>query len=113
MKMRAYHNEHYKNFKSRSPALPDNMDDAHVPSPPDDTIKDPSYRPSGSRKCYTPTGTSGLEETMDELNTFFMHIYGITPEMSAERGQKKIEREERAAQEASRSKVKEWRSRLV
>jgi len=41
-----------------------------------------------------------------------MRIYGITPEMSAEREQKEIEREERAAKEASRSKVMEWRNHL-
>ena len=49
---------------------------------------------------------------MDELNMFFMHIYGITPEMAAERNQKEIEWEEQAAQEASRGKVMEWRNHL-
>jgi hypothetical protein len=47
---------------------------------------------------------------MDELNIFLMYIHGITPGMAAERRQKEIEREERAAQEASRSKVMEWRN---
>ena len=77
--MKAYRNEHY----------------AQIPPPP-------SPQP---RKRYTPTRRSGLEETMDELNMFFMYIYGITPEMAAERRQKEIEREEWAAQDASRSKV--------
>ena len=49
---------------------------------------------------------------MDELNMFLMYIHGITPEMAAERNQKEIEREEQAAQEASRSKVTEWRNHL-
>jgi hypothetical protein len=49
---------------------------------------------------------------MDELNMFLMYIHGITPEMAAERRQKEIEREERVAQEASRSKVMEWRNHL-
>ena len=49
---------------------------------------------------------------MDELNMFLMYIHGIAPEMAAERRQKEIEREERAAQEASRNKVMEWRDHL-
>ena len=95
--MEAYRDEHYP----RRSAPPDGIDDTDVPS-----------GPSRSRKRHTPRGTSGLEETMDELNMFFMHIYGITPEIAAERAQKEIEREERAAQEASRSKVMEWRNHL-
>ncbi|KAH9983216.1 hypothetical protein BJV74DRAFT_894942 [Russula compacta] len=75
--MKAYRNEHY----------------AQIP------------KPSRPRERYTPT-RSGLEETMDELNMVLMYIHGITPEMAAERRQKEIEREERAAQEASRSKVR-------
>jgi hypothetical protein len=70
-----YRNEHY----ARRSAPPGGMDDTDVPSEPED----PNYSPSRSRKCYTPTGTSGLEETMDELNMFFMRIYGITPEMGS------------------------------
>jgi hypothetical protein len=49
---------------------------------------------------------------MDELNNFLMHIHAMTPEEAAERRQKKIEQQERAAQEASRSKVMEWRNRV-
>ena len=82
--MKAYRNEHY----------------AQIPPPPSDP-----------RKRHTPR-RSGLEETMDELNMVLMYIHGITPEMAAERRQKEIEREERAAQEASRSKVMEWRNHL-
>ena len=66
--------------------------------------------PPAPRKRYTPTRRSGLKETMDELNMFLMYIHGITPEMAAERRQKEIEREERAAQEASRSKVMGWKN---
>jgi len=81
--MKAYRNEHY----------------AQIPPPP-----------SAPRKRHPRR--SGLEETMDELNMVLMYIHGITPEMAAERRQKEIEREERAAQEASRSKVMEWRNHL-
>jgi hypothetical protein len=82
--MKAYRNEHY----------------AQIPPPP------------RSRKRYTPTRRSGLEEAMDELNMVLMYMHGITPEVAAERRQKEIEREERVAQEASRSKVMEWRNHL-
>jgi hypothetical protein len=82
--MRAYCNEHY----------------AQIPPPPQ------------PRKRYAPTRRSGLEEAMDELNMVLMYFHGITPEMAAERRQKELEREERAAQEASRSKVMEWRNHL-
>jgi hypothetical protein len=68
--------------------------------------------PLQPRKRYTPTRRSGLEETMDELNMVLMYMHGITPEMAAERRQKEIEREERVAQEASRSKVMQWRNHL-
>ena len=70
--MKAY-NEHY----------------ARIPPPP-------PAPPDGTR-----TRGSGLEETMDELNMFLTYIHRIAPEMAAERRQKEIEREERAAQEAS------------
>jgi len=74
MNMKTYHNEHYANIESRRPALPDdNLDDTNVPSEPEDP-KDPNYSPPRSRKRYTPTGTSGLEETMDELNIGFLCV---------------------------------------
>ena len=71
---------------------------------------DSDYKPSRPRKRYTPARRSGLEEAMDELNRFLMYIHEITPEMASERKQKENEQEERAAQEASRSKVMEWRN---
>jgi len=85
--MEAYRNEHY----------------AHIPPP----------SPAQPRRHHAPTRRGGLDETMDKLNRFLMYIQGITPEMAAERRQKEIEQEERAAQEASRSKVTEWRDRLT
>jgi hypothetical protein len=108
--MEAYHNEHYAQIPPPTPAPPDDTDGTDVTSGPDDH-KDSHYKP---RKLYPPTprARSGLEETMDELNMFLMRIHGITPEMAAERRQKELEREERVAQEASRSKVMEWRNHL-
>jgi hypothetical protein len=82
--MKAYRDEHY----------------AQIPPPP----------PAPPRR--TPRKPTVLEEAMDELNMVLMRISGITPEMAAERREKEIEQEERAAQEASRSKVMEWRNRL-
>ena len=84
--MEAYRNTHY----------------AHIPPP----------APAPPGKRYTSAGRSVLEETMDELDMFFIYIHGITPEMAAERREKEIEREERATEEASRSKVMEWRNHL-
>jgi hypothetical protein len=55
---------------------------------------------------------SDLAKAMDRLSRFVMYLQGITPEEAAERRQKKIEEEERVAQEASRSKVIEWRRHL-
>ena len=46
---------------------------------------------------------------MDELNIFLMWNHARN---GSERNQKEIEREEQAAQEASRSKVMEWRKYL-
>ncbi|KAN0103821.1 hypothetical protein V8E52_011597, partial [Russula decolorans] len=107
--MRAYRDEHYAQISPPPPPPPPSSqdDDTDVTPGPDD-LNDPNYEPLPSRKRYTPTRRSGLEEAMDELNMFLMHIHGITPEMAAERNQKEIEREEQAAQEASRSKVMEW-----
>jgi hypothetical protein len=96
-RMRAYRNEHYAQIPPPS-------------APPDD--KDSNYNPPKPRNTRTSTRRSGLEETMDELNMVLMYMHGITPEMAAERRQKEIEREERAAQEASRSKVMEWKNHL-
>jgi len=107
--MRAYRNKHYANIPPPPPPAPrDDTNDADVSSGPDDP-NDADYKP---RKRHTATRRSGLEETMDELNMFLMYIKGITPEMASERRQKEIDREERAAQEASRGKVMEWRKHL-
>ena len=109
-RMKAYREEHYTRIPPLPPTSPDDIDDTDVTSGPDDP-NDRDYKPPKSRK-HPSTRRSGLEETMDELNMFLMYIHGITPEMAAERRQKEIEREEQAAQEASRSKVIEWRNHL-
>jgi hypothetical protein len=110
--MRAYRNNHYANIPPPPPPAPrDDINNADVSSGPDDP-NDADYKPPQPRKRHTATRESGLEEAMDELNIFLMYIKGITPEMAAERRQKEIDREERAAQEASRSKVMEWRNHL-
>ena len=82
-------------------------------APPDDiNDTDSDYKLHKRRKPYTSTRRNGLEETMDELNMVLMYMHGITPEMAAERRQNEIDREERATQEASRSKVMEWRNHM-
>lgn len=102
--MDAYRNTHYVTI----PLLSPQTDDTDVTSRPDDP-NDSEYIP---QEHYRSTRRSGLEEAMDELQIFLMNICGITPEMAAERRQKEIEREEQAAQEASRNKVMEWRNHL-
>jgi hypothetical protein len=94
--MRAYRDKYYVNI----PPLPSS-------AAPDEDRKDLDYHPPRKRPKR-----SDLEESMDELNMVLMYIHGITPEMAAERRQKEIEREERAAEEASRSKVMEWKDHL-
>ena len=88
--MDAYHEKHY----ARIPPLP-------LPEP-------------GERYLSTKRrGESDLSKAMDELNMVLMYVTrGITPKEAAERRQKEIEQEEWAAQEASRSKVMEWRERM-
>ena len=98
IRMKAYRKEHYVDI----PPPPAPADDTG------DTDKDPDYKSPQPRKRKK----SGLEETMDELNMVLMYMHGITPEMAGERRQKEIELEERAVQEASRSKVMEWRNHL-
>jgi hypothetical protein len=107
-KIKAYRDEHYAKIPPLPSASRDYIDDDDTPVP--DDPKDSDYKPHHS--LVPTTKKSVLEETMDELNLFFMHIQGITPEMAAERRQKEIEREERAAQEAGRGKVLEWRDRV-
>jgi len=90
--MNNYCNHHY----AQIPALP--------PTPPDDTGHDAWKRHPSTRG----RDDSELAKAMEELNVLLMHINGTTPEEVAERRQKIIEQRERAAQEASRSKVLEW-----
>ena len=82
-----------------------------LPPAPQDDPDDPYHKPPEPGKCYR-RDESDLSKAMDELNIVLMYIHGITPEVAAERRQKEKEQEERAAQEASRSKVMEWRNHM-
>jgi hypothetical protein len=61
-----------------------------------------------------PTGASQnrvedeMCKAMDDLNLFLMRVNGINPQDLADKWEKQMEEEERAAQEKSRSKVVEW-----
>ncbi len=105
--MNDYHKTHYADIPPLRRASPDDPDDTGVTSGPDDP-NDPDYKPREPRKRYRRRDESDLSKAMDELNMVLMYMHGITPEEAAERRQKEIEQEERAAQEASRSKVMEW-----
>jgi hypothetical protein len=109
-----YRQTHYANITPLPPAPQDDLDDTDNPdvaSGPDDP-DDPDYKPPEPGKRYRRRDESDLSKAMDEFNMVLMYIHGITPEEAAERRQKEIEREERAAQEASRSKVMEWRNHM-
>ncbi len=99
-----YRKTHYANIPPLTPAPPDDTDFTSGPDDPND----PDYKPREPRKRYRRRDESDLSKAMDELNMVLMYMHGITPEEAAERRQKEIEQEERAAQEASRSKVMEW-----
>ncbi|KAH9965207.1 hypothetical protein BC827DRAFT_1382322 [Russula dissimulans] len=109
--MKAYRDKHYAQITPLPPPPPQDTDDT---DDPDDPTGPDYHPPEPRRQRYTSTrrDESDLAKAMDELNMVLMYIHGITPEVAAERRQRKIEQEERAAQEASRSKVMEWRNHL-
>ncbi|KAI9509588.1 hypothetical protein F5148DRAFT_1186323 [Russula earlei] len=100
----------YKSWRSVSGGVPKIMKQyheknyAHI-SPP----KREDGNPGASSIC---ANESDLAKAMDELNTVLMYIHGISPEEAADRREREIEQEERAAQEAGRKKVMEWRDHL-
>jgi hypothetical protein len=49
-----------------------------------------------------------MGQAMDDLNLFLVRVNGITPQELADKREKEMEEEGRAAQEKSRSKVMEW-----
>ena len=104
--MKACRNLYYAQIPPLTPAPPEDVTSG--PGGPNDS----DFKPPQPQKRYTPTRRGGLEDAMNELNMFSMYIHGVTPKMAAERRQKEKEQEERAAQEASRSKVMEWRNHL-
>ncbi|KAI0288224.1 hypothetical protein BC826DRAFT_971745 [Russula brevipes] len=113
-----YRSDHYSHIPPLPPTPPDVTayadDTDHAPEPDDDT-SDPDHIPGADawkRHTSKRRGGSEMAKTMDELNMLLMRINGTTREEVAERKQKIIEQRERAAQEASRSKVMEWRKRM-
>ena len=64
--------------------------------------------PSPKDSDYLPEDTNSMVEAMDELNMVLMYLSGITPEEAAIRREKRLEEEEKMAQEAGRRKVMEW-----
>ncbi|KAI0289867.1 hypothetical protein BC826DRAFT_1106805 [Russula brevipes] len=106
-----YRSDHYSHIPPHppTPACADDTDQ-------DDDTNDSDYiSGADARKRHTSTrrrDESGMAKAMDELNVLLMRINGTTPEEVAERKQKIIEQRERAAEEASRSKVMEWRKHV-
>ncbi|KAH9042303.1 hypothetical protein EDB84DRAFT_1559481 [Lactarius hengduanensis] len=105
--MQSYYEEHYANIPAPSRNLPSDGGDGGDDTPEPDDPRDTDYRP---RKRHHPSTSRGdvMGEAMDDLNLVLMFINRTTPEEAAERMEKRMEEEERAAQERSRSKVTEW-----
>jgi hypothetical protein len=125
-----YRREHYAQIPPLPRDPPDDTDDTDDTFQPDNT--DSEYTPGDTSESDIPTDSDyklpepgerytstrrrddgDLSRAMDELNMVLMYVTrGITPNEAAERRQKEIEQEERAAQEAGRSKVMEWRDHM-
>jgi len=105
--MKSYRTEHYAHIPVLSHKPPSNdSDDAPEPDEPRDTDHP---TPASRQRRYTSTRTGDvMAKAMDELNLVLMHLSGTTPEEVANRRKKRMEEEERVAQETSRSKVMEW-----
>ena len=107
-------NEYCKENYAQIPPLPhsppdDTEDNTPVPDNPTNT----DYNPTKQKHYKATRDKSELARAMDELNMFLTCVmHAITPEEAAECRQKKVEQEEQAAQEASQSKVMEWREKL-
>ncbi|KAH9042299.1 hypothetical protein EDB84DRAFT_1576695 [Lactarius hengduanensis] len=102
--MKSYYEAHYANIRPLPRKPPsDGGDDAPEPDDPRDT----DYNP---RKRHHPSTSRGdvMGEAIDDLNLVLMFINQTTPEEVAERMEKRMEEEERAAQERGRNKVAEW-----
>ena len=127
--MDSYREEHYAQIQPLPPAprdsddsdatfQPDNTDSEYVPGDTSgsDSPTDSDYKLPELGERYTSTrrrDESDLSKAMDELNMVLMYVTrGITPKEAAERRQTEIEEEERAAQEASRNKVMEWKNHM-
>ena len=113
-----YRREHYAQIQPLPDNPPDNTDSEYTPgdTSESDIPTDSDYKLPEPVEPYTSTrrrDDGDLSRAMDELNMVLMYVTrGITPNEAAERRQKEIEQEERAAQEASRSKVMEWRDHM-
>ena len=90
--MKDYRNSHYAHI---SPLLRQVDDSDDEPAP-----DDPDYE------------GDTIAAAMDDLNSVLMLLHGITPQEAAIRTEKRMQEEERMAQEAGRSKVMEWMKTL-
>ena len=88
---------HYRDIPPLLPRTPSGESES-----PSDGQEDPND------SDYLPEDTTSMVEAMDEMNMVLMYLSGITPEEAAIRREKRLEEEEKMAQEAGRSKVLEW-----
>jgi hypothetical protein len=107
--MENYHKAHYENIPPHMQPSNDNNHPSSSSEESNNCEKDPDYEPSPTQRHYASTREGDVMATaMDELNSVLMSIQGITPQEAANRKEKQMMEEELKAQEASRSKVKEW-----
>ncbi|KAF8262206.1 hypothetical protein EI94DRAFT_1789091 [Lactarius quietus] len=66
---------------------------------------DPTFYPKDSQG-------DEMSQAMDEMNLILMYASGTTPQELAEKGEKRVEEEERVTQETGRRKVTEWRREM-
>lgn len=121
--MENYHQEHYINIPPLPPCpqsgycgeenlfdLDDDPDDPDFdPNAPANSL-DPDHPQQGL--CKSMRTEDIMVKAMDDMNLALMLIQGITPQEAAKRREKQREEEELKVQEASRSKVMEWRNAM-
>jgi hypothetical protein len=104
----AYFKSQYRPVLQRRPIPPCDDEGDDGDDCPDDP-NDADYEPGASQTQYTSTRREDrLVKGMNELNTVLMYLNGVSPQEAANLSKKRLEEEERIAQEASRSKVMEW-----
>jgi hypothetical protein len=103
-----YYLEHYAQIPA-PPRRPSSNSQSNSSFNDLDNPNNPSPTSPQEGHHRSPKMAKTMAKTMDELNLVLMLLQGTTPEEVANKREKEIKEEEEKAQEASRSKVMEWR----